>query len=151
MIQLGEEKNGAKAAKWKVIGTVIVALIGVYGSVLATWMTSKTSDTGDALKATVEQLNTHVIPGIQRLVDDLKTENRILREENKDINEKTATLRERLVRVETIVDPHINKPSFIRRLMNKEEPEPEPVLIEITAPRIEPKPIPRLQIQQLAE
>lgn len=148
---MSEEKNGVKAAKWKVIGATIVALIGVYGSVLATWMTSKTSDTGDALQATVEQLNTHVIPGIQRLVDDLKTENRILREENKDLNEKTATLRERLVRVETIVDPHVNKPSFIRRLMSKEEPEEDPVLVKITAPRMQPKPIPRLQIQQLAE
>lgn len=148
---MGEEKNGAKAAKWKVIGTIIVAMIGVYGSVLATWMTSKTSDTGDALQATVEQLNTHVIPGIQRLVDDLKTENRILRAENKDINEKTATLRERLVRVETIVDPHVAKPSFLTRFMKKEEPEEDPVLVEITAPRMQPKPIPRLQIQQLAE
>lgn len=151
---MSENGNGVKAAKWKIAGTIVVAVIGVYGSVLATWMTSKTSDTGDALQATVEQLNTHVIPGIQRLVDDLKTENRILREENKDLNETTATLRERLVRVETIIDPHVTadrQPSFIRRLMNKEEPEEEPTLVEITAPRMKPKPIPRLQIEQLAE
>jgi regulator of replication initiation timing len=145
-----DTETSLKTAKWKVIGTIIVALIGVYGSVLATWMTSKTSDTGDALQATVEQLNTQVIPSIQQLVSDLKVEIRILREENKDLNKQNSNLRERLARVETIVDPPMtpSKPGFLKRLMENEE---GPALVEITAPPLEEEDqkIPQLNIQQL--
>jgi cell division protein FtsB len=80
----GERKE--RIAKWKIIGQVVVALLGAAGTVLAVWANTGLSDT-------VSRLDEQVIPSMQALVDELRTD-------NKTLVQTIADLRERLARIE---------------------------------------------------
>jgi len=85
-----------KATKWQVAGRVVLALIGVYAATLAT-STATSSASKDSLEQMVSQLNTIVIPAIQKLLEEL-------RYDAKQDRDDDAAVRERVARLEGILE-----------------------------------------------
>lgn len=85
--------NGKGAAIAKVVGQVVVALLGLLGAALGVWSQGKASDVGAVVKATVERLDARVIPAMQRAQDESRVD-------VKTVVETVAGLRERLARLE---------------------------------------------------
>jgi len=77
-----------KATKWQVVGRIILALIGVYAASVATH-TATNSVSRDTVERDARQMDTVVIPAIQKLLEELKYEVK-----------KNAELRERVARLE---------------------------------------------------
>jgi len=106
---LPEFRNGQKfkLEKLKVLVPIITAIIGLFGTGLALWANNKTDDNKDDLKATViklqevvtefstlaKQLNTIVIPRIQKNLEEMHYD-------NKQLVDDFAAIRERLAYVE---------------------------------------------------
>jgi len=61
------EKNGSwRATVLRAVVQVIVALLGLAGVGMGTWAQVRSGNTGDALQATVEQLNDQTTPAWRR-------------------------------------------------------------------------------------
>lgn len=148
-----EETN--KSAKYKLIGIIIVGLLGTYGTVMSTLIQS-TSAKESSVKAIVNQLNDVVIPGLQKVID------RQL-DALDDIKEKNSLLRERVASLEGKFDMKLNEMFFVGPRLHelKEELWEEPETVKKTrVKKSSKKPakvskkrhvIPRIQMQRVLD
>ncbi len=89
-----EAGNGKKwkMALLKVVGTVVVAMLGLLGAGLGYLAQVKTGNTDAALRATVEQLNTRTIPLLETLLKEQRGESSKLRDKLSETCERLAYL-----------------------------------------------------------
>jgi hypothetical protein len=147
--------KGLKATKWKVGGTIAVAM-------LTAWITyiNNKSASDDELKKTivkqeaiVNELNTGVIPAIQRRLDQLQ-------QDYKELGQDESAARERIAKLEGILEALLRKvkikdiivPAFSTRAPEKESNGILKVLGLGKKKKEKPKKksakIPTLQVQQ---
>jgi hypothetical protein len=86
-------KNGYKITLAKVVGKVIVALLGLVGTVLGLYFGQQIEQTDASLEMVVQRMDDKVIPAMQILVDDL-------RKDNKSLIAMLDVLRERVHKLE---------------------------------------------------
>ena len=86
-------KDGVRIEFVKVIGQIAVGLLGLCGTVLSIWVTQRADNNEEALKMTIENLDTRVIPSMQKMIDEMRDKNDVLLE-------ISSNLRERLARIE---------------------------------------------------
>ena len=143
-------KTSLKVAILKVLGTVVVAMLGLLGAGLGYLAQVKTDSTDAALKATVEQINTRTIPMLEMLIKEQRDDLRRSRD-------KPAELRERLAYVEASVasvarrarvklpamDKPRDPPSMMTRMVRVLSVEAD------TGELKEPELIPRLDVRQV--
>jgi len=94
-----------KSSKYKLIGVIIVALLGTYGTVMST-MIQATSAKESSVKAIVNQLNDVVIPGLQKVID------RQL-DSLDELSERNSVLRERVASLEAKFDMKLEEMFFV--------------------------------------
>ena len=114
-----------KPEKWKLVFVILSGLIGVYGATLSTCNSNRVDKNKviqeETTKALLAQINSLVIPRIQKDMDDI-------RYNLSELTDDSAAIRERLTRVETIME------LLARRFQVKVAPTP------IVRHRPEPKP-----------
>jgi len=90
-----------KPEKWKLIFVFLSGLIGVYGATLSTFNSNRVDKNKviqeETTKALLAQINSLVIPRIQKDMDDI-------RYNLSELTDDSAAIRERLTRVETIME-----------------------------------------------
>lgn len=69
----------------RVIGQIIVAALGVIGTVLGIWMSS-------SLKGTTDQVDKVIIPALQKTIDEQRADIRLLAESMTTLRERVALL-----------------------------------------------------------
>jgi len=121
----GRKEMTDKSEKWKLIFVVLSGLIGVYGATLSTCNSNRVDKNKaiqeETTKSLLTQINNLVIPRIQRDMDDI-------RYNLGELTNDSAAIRERLTRVETIME------LLARRFQVKVAPPP------VVKPRPQPKP-----------
>lgn len=142
-------KTGWKVAVLKVVGTIVVAMLGLVGAGLGYLAQVKTGSTDDALKATVDQLNNRTIPLLETLLKEQ-------RDEMRESRDRMADLRERLAYVEALLSdvakrtrtklPKLDKTPTIKTGMVKVMTA-DPTTGDLKEPDL----IPRLEVQQIAQ
>jgi uncharacterized coiled-coil protein SlyX len=150
----------SKLAWVKALAPYAVALLSLVGIALGVWAQVKTGNTNDALKTTVEQLNTQTIPMLNTLLKEQ-------REETRKIREKLSTACERLAYLEAFTKSlgtkaRVKPPPETSRggstfgygtgvaHVTMGPPEPEPEKPDKSAAKKLEELIPRLEVQQLA-
>ena len=78
-----------RMTKWQVTGQIIVAFLGVCGTVLGIWFGSQSENT-------VGRLDGKVIPSVQKEVDDLRADNKTLANAVKTLHAENDALRDRV-------------------------------------------------------
>lgn len=88
--------NGYKITLLKVIGQIVVALLGLAGTAIGLWSSSKSDDTQATLKATVENMSKEVIPAMRELTDELRRDNKVMVNTISDVRERIAKVEGKL-------------------------------------------------------
>jgi hypothetical protein len=110
----------------KVIGQIIVALLGLIGTALGVWSQVKTESTNSVVKVTVDRLDEKIIPSIQNTLNEIRKENRVL-------VDNLGMVRERVAKIEGKLEErrfHVRRHSGGRRPASVEStgpPSPEEV------------------------
>ena len=121
-----KDRTVVKVTAIKVVGMVLVALVGLYGAVFSTIANSKSDDnavaTEESTKAVLAQMNNLILPKIQA---DLKE----LAYTIKEIDKDNQAARERIARIEAMVEiftRRLNMQAARTEQLSKPPPKPEP-------------------------
>jgi hypothetical protein len=152
---MSDEKNNnksLKATKWKVGGTIAVALLTAY----ITYINNRAADDAELQKTIAKQdtlineFNSNIIPTIQRHLEQL-------RQDHKELKEDESAARERIAKLEGILEAILRKvkiKDIVVPAFPTEKPEKESSILKVLGlkKKEEKKPkkikLPTLQTQQ---
>jgi len=136
--------NGFKITLLKVIGQIVVALLGLAGTAIGLWSSAKSDENGATLKVTVEKMSTDIIPAMRELIDDL-------RKDDKTMVGTIADVRERVAKVEGRMEARRHRPGITRPtapIAMDVGPQPEDPL-DVIMKKPQPKNIPDMNFEQI--
>lgn len=136
--------NGFKTTLLKVIGQIVVALLGLAGTAIGLWSNAKSDKNGAILKVTVEKMSTDIIPAMRELIDEL-------RKDDKTMVGTIADVRERVAKVEGRLEARRHRPGGIRTtapVAMDVGPKPEDPL-DVIMKKPQQKSIPDMNFEQI--
>jgi hypothetical protein len=136
---VGDNGKSVKVARLKVIGAIGVAVLGLYGSIFSTcanqWAASEST-----VDAMVDQLNSRVIPAIQKVLEEVRLD-------QKQDRDDAAAMRERIARLEGIIEALPKRWRARKRSSGEGAEEVGPKMLPKVV-RKKPEAIPMLQMEQ---
>ncbi len=88
----GDVKLKYRLAVWKIVAQIIIAALGVVGTVFGVMANQKGSENGAALQETVDKMNKEVIPAIQNSLTGNQGEHKAMIDAMGSIRERVASL-----------------------------------------------------------
>ena len=85
------EKENGKAAKWKFWSMIIVAALGAYASIMASWINARGAKES-SVKVIVDRIDSKVLPRIEEVLNKQNEEINKLKDKNSDLRERLAKI-----------------------------------------------------------